>query len=248
MSENSSEIVIRARFEDHASEGIGRLKQNAESLEELPALLSSADLAYVEAIASAEDFFGKFTAVWNSSVLEVRGGMESLISGAVEPLADALSALVVGGQFAAVAFGKAMLELSARAVLAIGQQAAVKALFALAEFLLFKDAASLAAAKLYGAVAATAIVVGAGLKGAASSLSAPSGGGSAAGGRSPRGSFAGSATSPEAQDERGVNITLVVNALDPASVRWEELVENHIGPSLESVIKRGSTNIQLQGT
>lgn len=80
--------------------------------------------------------------------------------------AQHLAQFVATGKFSAKAYAAAMMEMAANSVLAIGQEAAVKAVYALAEGFLFpaKAASSFKAAALYGKVAGMSLVVGTAMK------------------------------------------------------------------------------------
>jgi len=115
---------------------------------------------------------------------------QRIISDGYMAMAKAATAWMLAEEGALKAFGIAMYRMVAQAILGLGQLAAVKALFALAEFFLLKDPMALKAAQLYGIVAGMSLAVGAAmmahaskLEGAASADSGGGGGGRGGGGR-----------------------------------------------------------------
>jgi len=183
---------------------------------------------------------------WNDMNAAAKQGATSLIGGSYDVMADAMSDFIAGTQKGAKAYAKAMFEMAADAVLAIGRQAAIKAVFAMAESLLFKDPDAAKAAAMYGAVAASALVVGAALKGAAKSMET---GQQAAGGAAAGGGATGSTAVPSEKAAGGT--TFVTNIrVEGNVVDTKAFVEDVVAPQLAEAVgkgaaKRGKYNLQV---
>ena len=231
------EVEITARYDDRASAGIERLRADLEALAGATQVLADAEAGASSAIETVESFRDRYVDAMSGMSAEVRDSLETLIEGGYMALARALTATAASGEFCAQAFGKAMLELSARAVLAIGQQAAVKSVFALAEGLLFKDPSAFAAAKLYGAVAAMALAAGGAMMGAAAGMAAgpsPGAGGSRTYGA--RGPGYGSVAAGEEEEKPGIVVNVHVQG---HVVDSRAFVEEHVAPALAEAVGRG---------
>lgn len=237
MAQTEREIKVKTTYEDGASEGLQRLAQELESLRSNAQVLVELDGAVAKAQESAQSLKENYSSAMSELTEDVRGSFSNLIEGGYMALAKAVSALATSGQNSARTFGKAMMELSANAVLAIGKQAMVKAVFALAEGLLFKDPSALTAAKLYGVVAGMAMSAGASLMASASQAGESGGSSRGAGERSTSGARS-SASVDESKAPAGivVNVTVQGHVVDTRA-----FVEEHVAPALAEAVGRGAT-------
>lgn len=236
MTQKDREIKVKTTYEDGASEGLRRLAEELESLRNGAQVLVELDGAAVQACESAQSLKENYSSAMAGLADEVRGSFSNLIEGGYMALAKAMASLAASGQSVAKTFGKAMMELSANAVLAIGRQAMVKAVFALAEGLLFKDPSAITAAKLYGVVAGMALSAGASLMASASQIG-ESGGGS----RVSSGRVESSGRTDAGSDERVAPAGIVVNVtVQGHVVDTRAFVEEHVAPALVEAVGRGA--------
>jgi len=231
-----SELTITARFDDQASEGIKRLAADINALADAGKIITGAEASMAQAADNAEAFRERYVAAMSGLAWDVEVAFARLIKNGYMALARATATMVAGQKDAAKAFGKAMLEISAQAILAIGQQAAVKAVFALAEGLLFKDPSAIAAAKLYGAVAAMALAVGGTMLGEAEKISL--GGDGGAGGRNAGGSASSRQGSAQEQAQPGivVNVNVEGHVVDTKAFVYE-----YVAPALAEAVGKGAS-------
>ena len=246
MPGHEPDTTMTAAFSGEDSSGLGRLTADMGALTRINQLLFENQAAMTQTAESAAVFRDQYVTTMAGLSQDVQNSMSRLIAGGYMAMARALAAMVASGRFSAAAFGQAMLRMSAQAILAVGQQAAVKAIFALAEGLLFKDPSAFVAAKLYGAVAGMALVTGSAMMGAASTMnvgssSANSSGGSSGGGGGS--SFGGGGTfappPQSAEQPQGgivVNVNVQGHVMDVAA-----LVEDHIGPEVATWAGRGGS-------
>ncbi len=186
------------------------------------------DLFLGRALEQELDFWGDMGKAANQAITQT-------ISRSYMIMADAFARLVAGQKLGGKEMVKALLDMTAGIILGIGQQAAIKGVFALAEGLFFKDPTAIAASKLYFAVAAMALVAGGALK-AASGGGGSGGGDSAGGGISGGGSRGGGDI---AGDEGGGGDFIINVNVDGDVIDVEEFVENKIIPALAEGIDRG---------
>ena len=237
MPENTAEVVITARYEDQAKPGIERLQGDIKTLGASAGNLAPLEESLSSASESLESFRAQYATVMDELASVTRTALEHFVAGSFMAVARAMSVWIAGAKGGAKEFAKAMLTLSAQAVLAIGQQAAVKAVFALAEFFLFKDPMSLMAAKLYGAVAGMALVTGAALMAAAdktggTGAGADRGTGGERGYRREKG--AQEAESESQGDQFIVNVHVQGHVVDS-----QAFVEDVVAPALAEAVGRG---------
>ena len=249
MGEPQTEVVITARYQDNASAGIKRLADDLKSLSKAGETISAAEGAMARAAGAAESFRERYVTAMQGMATEVTGAIDFLIKGGYLALAEATARWAASGEFAAKAFAKAMLEMSAHAVLAIGQQAAVKAIFALAEGLLFKDPSAFAAAKLYGVISGVAFATGTGMLAAAGAMGVGGavGGRGAPGGGAPTG-YAATGFNPYGNRgtggttrEKETSAPVIVNVnVEGHVVDTRAFVQEHVAPALAEAIGRGA--------
>jgi len=241
MPDNTAEVVITARYEDQAKPGIDRLQEDMRNLGASAESLAPLEESLNRTSETLESFRSQYAEVMDDLAGITRTALEHFVAGSFMAVAKAMSAWIAGAKGGAQEFAKAMLMLSAQAVLAIGQQAAVKAIFALAEFFLFKDPMSLVAAKLYGSVAAMALVTGAALMGATSNAggAGAEGGG---GGGSGAGAFAGGGVGgakSQMESELPGNQFIVNVHVQGHVVDSQAFVEDVVAPALAQAVGRG---------
>lgn len=236
MPETTTEVVITARYDDQASPGLERLRDDVGALGESARSFGVYEEQINRAGQSAERFRQTYHGVMEDLADVTRTALEQYVAGSFMAMTKALATLVSGAKGGAKQFAKAMLELSAAAILAIGQQAAIKAVFALAEFFLFKDPMSLVAAKLYGAVAAMSMAAGAGLMAAASGGGDGGGGGGRGGGGGGGGSSRKSSKDEEGGDNFVVNVYVQGHVVDS-----QAFVEDVVAPALAEAVGRGAS-------
>lgn len=234
MSEPRNELTITARFDDQASEGINRLVADINSLAGAGRTIEGVEAGMTRAAAEAQVFREQYAIAMNGLARDVEAAFARLIEGGYMALARATAMLVAGQQGAARAFGRAMLEMSAQAILAVGRQAAVKAIFALAEGLLFRDPTAFAAARLYGMVAGMALVVGGSMMAGAASMNAHTGAGGGGHYSGGGGGYGGAASQPEAQPNIVVNVNVEGHVVDTRA-----FVEEHVAPALAEAVGKG---------
>lgn len=169
--------------------------------------LRDREIQQLIAIAETQEWVAAKMVFWEQQKMSAVAATAQFAGRAYGLLINNLALLVATGKLSAKAFGAAMFEMAADAVIAVGQQAAVKAVFALAEGFLFKDPAAFKAAALYAKVAAIAGTVGIGLKATAMGM---------AGGTSP--AAAGPAYEPYATGQGGEMIPTTVEPRQPSIV------------------------------
>ena len=241
MPDNTAEVVITARYEDQARPGFDRLQEDMRTLGASAESLSPLEESLSRTSDSLESFRSQYAEVMNELAGITRTALEHFVAGSFMAVARAMSVWIAGAKGGAKEFAKAMLSLSAQAILAIGQQAAVKAVFALAEFFLFKDPMSLVAAKLYGVVAGMALVTGAALMGAADRAG---GAGTGSADRGTQGTGGSDRTWNERQQESGLqgNQFIVNVHVEGHVVDSQAFVEDVVAPALAQAVGRGVTS------
>jgi len=159
----------------------------------------------------------------------------AVIGGTYDQLAMAFGNLVKGHKVGSKAIAQALRTLVAQSILAVGKEAAVKAIFSLAEGIFAaargdpRAGAFFAAAAKYAAVATVAAAAG-------GAMAAGGGGGGEAGGGY-GGGYGGPAEGEEAGAATGgmvVNITVHGNVVDT-----QAFVEEHVVPVLSEAVGRG---------
>ncbi|GEM_PF-2741858 len=235
MPETAAEVVITARYEDEAGPGFERLEDDMKTLAAGAETLAPLEESLTRTSESMAAFRDQYIGVMDELAGVTRTALEHYVAGSYMAAAKAMSAWIAGAKGGAKEFAKAMLELSARAVLAIGQQAAVKAIFALAEFFMFKDPMALKAAKLYGVVAGMALTAGAGLMAATNSLE---GGGEQQGGGGADYTGAGETGTGESRGG-GINKFTVNVHVEGHVVDSSAFVEEVVAPALAEAVGRG---------
>jgi len=238
MADASAQVVISARYEDEATAGMRRMREEMASL-----AAAAGSLGPVESgLNRTAENLAAFRDAYREAMGELRDisrdVLEGYVAGSYMAVAEAMSAWVAGAKGGAKEFSKAMLELSAQAVLAIGRQAAVKAVFAMAEFFLFKDPMALAAAKLYGTVATMAVAAGASMTAAAGKMNA----GSPAGGSRGTGSPGRHGGERGPVGEREVNRFTVNVHVQGHVVDTRAFVEDVVAPSLAEAVGKGAAS------
>jgi len=214
---------------EYGTDAMARFLQDMNSL-------SGAESSMSQALESVESFRDRYVEAMDSMATGVGAAIKKLTEGGFKALTNATKTLVSGQEGAAKAFGKAMLQMTAEAMLAIGEQAAIKAVFALAEGLLFKDPTAIAAAGLYAEVAAASLAVGAAMSVAASSMSTSSNSNSSSSSSS---SSAGSSSASSAETTPGINININVQG---HIVDTRAFVEDYVAPALAEAVGKGVAN------
>ncbi len=236
MADASAEVVISARYEDDATAGMERMRREISSLAATAGSLSPLEGGLERTAENLKALRETYREVMGDLADISRNVLEGYVADSYMAVAEAMSAWIAGAKSGAKEFSKAMLELSANAVLAIGKQAAVKAVFAMAEFLLFKDPMSLAAAKLYGTVASMALAAGAGMMASASKMEAGGAQDRLTGGGSSRRRYGREGPVEEKEVNRfTVNVHVQGHVVDTRA-----FVEDVVAPSLAEAVGKGA--------
>jgi len=239
MPETSAEVVITARYEDQAGPGIERLRDDLDALGNGAESFAAHREELVRGMECLEEYRSRYVDAMGEMAQITRTALECYVAGSFMAAAKALSVWISGAKGGAKQFAKAMLELSAQAVLAIGQQAAVKAVFALAEFFLFKDPMALKAAKLYGTVAGMAIITGAALMARAGDIDTKDSGSGSGSGGGGGGNHGGK--SNDENDASGDRFTVNVHVMGHV-VDTQAFVEDVVAPALSEAVGRGAAS------